>query len=64
MMKKKVNGNWDIIKNGHSEYDTLHTSKTKKVKRGSICYETVTSKLTEEEGQWHKNGVVVIFNIN
>ena len=64
MMKKKVNGNWDIIKNGHSEYDTLHTSKPKKVKRGSICYETVTSKLTEEEGQWHKNGVIVIFNIN
>ena len=64
MMKKKVNGNWDIIKNGHSEYDRLHTSKPKKVKRGSICYEIVTSKLTQKEGQWQKNGVIVIFNIN
>ena len=50
--KKKVNGDWNIIKNGLSEYDTLHTSKPKKVNRGNIYYEIVTSKLTEEEDQW------------
>ena len=33
--EKKLNGNWDIIKNGHSEDDTIHSNK---IFRGTLNY--------------------------
>ena len=44
---------WNIIKNGHSEDDLFHTSKSGSFKslRGNFYYGTVTSNLIEEEIQ-------------
>ena len=33
--EKKLNGNWDIIKHGHSEDDTIHGNK---IFRGTLNY--------------------------
>ena len=56
MVKKKVNGNWDIInKNGHSTYHTGKPENFNSLKEVIwIYYDTVTLTLTEDESQHHK----------
>ena len=56
MVKKKVNGNWDIInKNGHSTYHTGKTGNFNSLREVIlIYYDNVTLKLTEDESQHHK----------
>ena len=44
---------WDIIKNGHSENDSFHTSKSVNLNslRCNFYYGTVALNLIEEESQ-------------
>ena len=44
---------WNIIKNGHSKYDSLHSSKSGNFNSlgGNFDYVTVTLNLIEEEIQ-------------
>ena len=63
--EKKVNGNWNITKNGHCEDDKFHISKPgnfSNLREGSFYCDTVTLKMIEEEIQCRKS-VVVIFHI-
>ena len=61
MVKKKVNGNWDIInKNGHSTFHTGEPGNCNSLREViELYYDTVTLKLTEDKISAKKSVMVI-----